>query len=123
MRILATIIRILLGLIFVVFGLNGFLHFIPTPPMSGPAVSFFTGMAATGYMLPLMFGTQVVGGAMLLLGLYVPVALLLLAPVIVNIMALHAFLAPSGLPVAVVVAIFELFLAWENREKFAPLFR
>jgi uncharacterized membrane protein YphA (DoxX/SURF4 family) len=121
MKIATTIVRIVLGLVFLVFGLNGFLHFIPNMQMPNTAVQFFGGLAATGYMIPLLFGTQVLGGALLILGLYVPLALALLAPVIVNIFLFHLFLVPSGLPVAIVVAAFELFLTWTHRDAFAPM--
>ena len=117
----ATLIgRILLGLTFVVFGLNGILHFIPQPEMPPAAIAFFGGLAAAGYMLPLLFGTQVVGGVLLLVGM-VPLGLLLLAPVIVNIVGFHLFVAPNGLGLALVVAALELFLAWTHRDAFRPL--
>jgi len=122
MKGLTLTARILLGLIFVVFGLNGFLHFTPQPQLPDAAKSFFGGLAATGYMLPLLFAAQVLGGALLLLGM-VPLGLLMLAPVIVNIIAFHIFLAPDGMPLAIVVAVLELFLAWFHREVYAPLFR
>ncbi len=121
MKALTLAGRILLGLIFVVFGLNGLLHFLPQPELPDAAKSFFGGLAGTGYMLPLLFGTQVLGGALLLLGM-VPLGLLILAPVIVNIVAFHVFLAPDGLPLALVVVALELFLAWVHREVYAPLF-
>ncbi len=121
MKALILIARILLGLVFVVFGLNGFLHFLSQPPMPDAAKSFFGGLAATGYMLPLLFGAQVLGGALILLGM-VPLGLLILAPVIVNIIAFHIFLAPEGLPPAILVAALELFLAWAHRRVYAPLF-
>jgi hypothetical protein len=81
MKTAASIARILLGVIFVVFGLNGFLHFLPQPAMPPAAGAFFGALAATGYMLPLIFATQLVGGTLLLLGL-VPLGVLVLAPVI-----------------------------------------
>ena len=121
MKALTLVARILLGLIFVVFGLNGFLHFLPQPALPDAAKSFFGGLAATGYMIPLLFAAQVLGGALLLLGM-VPLGLLILAPVIVNIIAFHIFLAPDGLPLAIVVALFALFLAWAHRDAYAPLF-
>lgn len=121
MKAVSLIARILLGLIFVVFGLNGFLHFLPQPPMPDAAKSFFGGLAATGYMLPLLFAAQMLGGGLILLGM-VPLGLLILAPVIVNIIAFHVFLAPDGLPLALVVAGLELFLAWAHREAYAALF-
>lgn len=123
MKTATAIVRVLLGLIFLVFGLNGFLHFIPNMQMPNPAVMFFTGLAGTGYMLPLLFATQALGGALLILGLYVPFALALLAPVIVNIFLFHMFLAPSGIPLAIVVVALELFLVWANRGAFVPMLR
>ena len=97
MRIAMIVARTLLGLIFFVFGLNGFLHFIPNPPPPPAAQQFFGALFATGYMIPLIFTAQVVGGALLLIGVAVPFALIVLAPVIVNILLFHLFLAPSGL--------------------------
>jgi hypothetical protein len=112
--------RILLGSIFVVFGLNGFLHFLPQPAMPEGAISFFGALAMTGYFLPLLFGTQIVGGVLLLAGM-VPLALVILAPIIVNIVSFHVVLAPGGLPLAVVVAAAALFLGYVHRESFRPL--
>ena len=121
--IFPAIARILLGLVFLVFGLNGFFHFIPQPKdaMSDTAMAFFGGMMKTGYMIPLIFATQTLGGVLLLLNCFVPLALALLAPVIVNIVAFHLFLAPAGLPVAFTVLVFELFLAWSYRKCFLPM--
>lgn len=120
MKTTVLIARILLGLIFLVFGLNGFLHFIPQPAPPEPALAFFVALVATGYMIPLLFATQIAGGALLLAG-KVPLGLVLLAPVIVNIFLFHVFLAPEGLPVAVIVAALELFLAWAHGDAFRPL--
>lgn len=119
----AVAARILLGLIFFVFGLNGFLHFLPQPPMSGPPADFMGALAATGYMFPLLKGTEVVSGVLLLSGRFVPLALALLAPVIVNIVAFHAFLAPSGIALPLVILALEVFLAWSHRSVFQPMLR
>jgi hypothetical protein len=110
--------RILLGLIFTVFGLNGFFHFLPQPPMSGPPAAFAGALFASGYFFPLLKGTEVISGALLLSGRLVPLALTVLAPVIVNIVAFHAFLAPSGLALPIVVVALEVFLAWSYRGAF-----
>jgi uncharacterized membrane protein YphA (DoxX/SURF4 family) len=118
---LPTIARYLLGVIFFVFGLNGFLHFIPQPPMSGPPANFIGALLATGYLFPLLKGTEVVAGALLLSNRYVPLALALLAPVVINIVAFHAFLAPAGLAVPIVVLVAELYLARSYRDSFAPM--
>jgi len=117
-----VIIRSLLGLVFLVFGLNFFLHFIPNPAEPGPAGDFLGALYKTGYFLPMIGVTQIIGGALLLAGMVVPFALALLAPVVVNIFLFHAFLAPAGLPVALVVVALELILAWMYRDAFAPLF-
>ena len=113
--------RILLGLVFFVFGLNGFLHFIPMPPPQGKAAQFMGGLAATGYLIPLLFGVQVIAGAALLVRRFVPLALILLAPIIVNIVLFHVFLEPSGLPLALFVLALEIFLAWSYRAAFRPV--
>jgi uncharacterized membrane protein YphA (DoxX/SURF4 family) len=121
-RIATLIVRILLGLAFIIFGLNGFAHFLPNPAMPTAAVQFFGALFATGYMIPLLFATQVIGGILLLIGVFIPFALVILAPIIVNIFFFHLLLAPEGLPLAIIVVIFELFLAWRHSAAFAPLF-
>ena len=118
-----TAARIVLGLVFFVFGLNGFLHFFSLPPMEGRAGEFFAGLAASGYFFPLLAGTQTIAGAALLVGRFVPLALIVLAPIVVNIVAVHVFLAPSGLPLAVLVLGLESSLAWSYRAAFRPLLR
>jgi uncharacterized membrane protein YphA (DoxX/SURF4 family) len=121
-RYLPCIARILLGLMFFIFGLNGFLHFIPQPKtMPEVVAAFFGALAKTGYMLPLIFGTQALAGALLLANRFVPLALALIAPVIVNIVAFHAFLQPSGAAMAGVVLVLELYLAWAYREAYRPM--
>jgi uncharacterized membrane protein YphA (DoxX/SURF4 family) len=113
--------RILLGLIFFVFGLNFFLHFIPQPPMAGPAGAFAGAMFATGYLFVVVKVVEVVSGALLLVGRFVPLALALLAPIVINIFLFHAFLAPAGIAVPVVVLALELFLAWSYRGVYRPM--
>lgn len=114
--------RLLLGAVFFVFGLNGFFHFIPQPPSPGPAAAFGAALAYTGYMFPLIKGVEVLTGALLLSGRYVPLALTLLAPVVVNIVAFHLFLAPAGLALPLVLLALGLYLAWTERAAYAPLF-
>ena len=116
-----VVARILLGLVFFVFGLNGFLHFIPQPRMSGPPADLLGAMMASGYLFTLVKATEVVCGALLLSGRFVPLALTMLAPVVVNIVAFHAFMAPSGLAVPIVAVLLGLFLAWSYRSAFRPL--
>src|SRR6266851_9820638 len=102
MKILTPVSRFFLGLIFLVFGLNGFLHFIPLPPPSGVAGQFMGALFVSHY-LTLIFGLQVIAAVLLLANRYVPLALAVLAPVIVNILSFHALMAPSGLPLALFV--------------------
>jgi putative oxidoreductase len=119
----ATIIaRVLLGLMFVVFGSNAFLHFLPMPPMSGPSGEFIGAMYITGYLKPIA-ALQIVGGALLLIGRYVPLGLTLLGPIIVNIVLFHTFMDHSGLAIAGGVAVLSLFLLWAYRSAFAGLLR
>ena len=122
-RHLPTIARFLMGLMFFVFGLNGFLQFIPQPkdPMPEGAVAFAGALMNTGYMMPLVSGTQLLVGVLLLLNRFVPLALALIAPIIVGIVTFHIFLAPSGLAIAVVVLVLELYLAWAYRGAFRSM--
>src|SRR5215471_11349724 len=112
-RYFPTLARILMGLAFLVFGLNGFLHFMPEPKQQLP--EFAVALAKTGYMFPLVMGTQLLVGVLLLLNLFVPLALALIAPVIVNIVAFHIFLQPAGIVPGLVLAVLELYLAWSYR--------
>lgn len=121
-RYLPLVARLLLGAIFFSFGVNGFLQLFPLPPAPEPAASFLGALGASGYMFPLIKSIEVVAGLMLLLGRYVPLALVLLAPVIVNIVLFHVFLAPGGLALAAVVLLSELYLAWSYRDLYRPIF-
>lgn len=121
-RHLATAARLLMGLGFFVFGLNGFLHFIPQPPMpDSPATAFAMAMMKTGYLFPLVMGTQLLVGILLLANLFVPLALALIAPVLVNIVAFHLFLEPKGLAPGAILGVLELFLAYAYRRAFLPM--
>jgi len=115
--------RLLLGLLFLVTGLNGFLNFLPQPrtPMPEGAMAFAGAMMQTGYLFPLVGGTQLVAGLLLLVNRFVPLALALLAPVVVNILAFHLFLAPEGLGLAVLVLALEAGLAWSYRRAYRPM--
>jgi uncharacterized membrane protein YphA (DoxX/SURF4 family) len=122
MKIATIIARILLGLVFTVFGSNAFLHFIKMPPMSGPSGDFMNAMMSTGYIYVVSF-CQVAGGLILLIGRYIPLGLTLLGPVIVNILCFHIFMNHQGLPLALVVAALALFLLWRHRANFAGLLK
>ncbi|MEP6686220.1 MAG: hypothetical protein ABJB22_05535 [Verrucomicrobiota bacterium] len=122
MKYAIIIARVLLGLVFAIFGSNAFLHFIPTPPMQGQAGAFIGALISSGYIYAIAI-LQVVGGLLLLVGRFIPLGLTLLGPVIVNIMLYHIFLDPSGLPVAIVVSILALFLLWIYRYRFPAIFQ
>lgn len=122
-RYLPAAARLLMGLMFFVFGLNGFLNFIPPPttPMPEGAVAFGGALMGTGYMIPLIKGTEVLVGLLLLANRFVPLALVLIAPVVVNIVAFHFFLAPTGMIITFLIAALEIYLAWAYRESFRPM--
>lgn len=117
--------RVLLGLVFLGFGLNGLLHLFPLPPAQGAAEVFIKGLIATRYFFPMLFAIYVLAGTALLIGRFVPLALTVLAPVIVNVAAMHLFVPSSSaeLGLATLVTILEIFLAWSYRTAFRPLLR
>ena len=123
MKYAIVICRVLLGLVFVVFGSNAFLHFIPMQQMPGEAGAFIGALASSGYLY-VIAALQVLGGLLLILGArFVALGLTLLGPVIVNIVLFHIFLETKGLPIALVVAALALFLLWIYRFKFPALFK
>jgi len=121
-KIAATIARYLLGIIFLVFGSNMFLHFIPTPPMPpGPMADFSSALNTSHYILALGF-FQVAPAILLLINRYVPLALTVLAGMIINIDLTHITMAPSGLPMAAVVSLLWLLVFLRVRSNFAGIF-
>jgi putative oxidoreductase len=122
MKIAALIARILLGLIFFVFGLNGFLFFIPMGPPPAGLAGQFVGALFQSHYLVVVSGIQVIGGALLLVNRYVPLALVILGPVIVNILLFHIFLEPKGLAIAVLVALLWVIVAISARRYLSGIF-
>ncbi len=118
-----TIARTLLGLVMFVFGLNGFLHFLPQPPLPGPAGAFIGALFGSGYLMYVVKAVEVAVGAALLANRFVPLALVVLAPITVNIVLFHAVLAPAGLGVPLLVLALHLGLAWVHRAAYEPLLR
>jgi putative oxidoreductase len=118
MKHIVTISRIMLGLIFVVFGLNGFLHFIPTPQFQGVAGQFLGAIFSSHFYI-VVFLTQIVGGLLLLANRYVPLGLLLLGPVIVNILGFHIFMAKTDFPLPVAAALLWLISFFRVRSAFS----
>jgi len=116
-RRLSTVVRILLGLPLMIFGLNGFFNFIPQPqtPLAPGAAAFAGALMASGYMM------QVIGATQLLVGIFVPLALVLFAPFLVNSVAFHLRLEHTGLPMAAVFIVLYVYLVWTYRAAYRSL--
>src|SRR5262249_42685306 len=98
------------------------LHLAPNQPMPEGASAFVGALMKTGYMMPLVWATEIISGVLILLGIFIPFALLLLTPVMVNILLFHAFLAPSGGGFGIILALLEFWLPWQYRRSFDSLF-
>jgi putative oxidoreductase len=123
MKIATIIARVLLGLAFVVFGANFFLHFLPTPPPPpGLAGDYFRVFSASGYIY-VVGALQLIAGLLLLIGRFVPLALTILGAIIFNILVFHALMAPAGFPPAIIVTVLEVFLVWRYRAAFTGIFQ
>jgi len=122
MKILNLIARLLLGLIFVVLGLNGFLNFLSMGPMPSGLAGQFIGALVLSHYFWVIAALQVAGGVLLLVNRFVPLALVLLGPVIVNIILYHVFLNPSGAALAIVVVILWGIVFWGRRQYFSGIF-
>jgi len=120
---LPTASRFLLGLVFTVFGLAGFIHFMPDPPHPPAARVLHDAFVTSGYLFPFIKTTEIAVGLLFLSGRYIPLALVVLAPVLLNIVAFHIFLAPGTLLIVVPLVAAAIHLAWVQREAFAPLLR
>ena len=121
MKIAALIARNLLGLMFLVFGLNGFFHFLPQPPPTGMGLQFLSALSVSHFMVP-VFLLQIVGGALLLANRFVPIALVLLGPVIVSILLYHVLMAPAGLPPGLMALVLWGIVFYGVRAAFAGVF-
>ncbi|MCX6124859.1 MAG: DoxX family membrane protein [Proteobacteria bacterium] len=119
-KLVFTSARILLGLMFAVFGLNGFLQFLPMPPLPEGATVFMTGMMAAPYFMIVLKGSEIACGVLLLINKKVPLALLILAPICLQIFLFHAFLTPgiSNVIMPSVLIVLGLLVALEHKEKF-----
>lgn len=121
MKVARTIVRLLFGLAWIVFGLNGFLDFMPKPVEEAPpqrAVDFFNGLVGSGYMMQLISGTQLLAGILITSGFFVPLGLTILAPILVNIVAFHLFANPVGIEPGLIAVAIELFLVFAYRKAF-----
>ena len=122
MKIAALIARSLLGLVYLVFGLNFFFHFIPQPPPAGAAAAFETGLFGAGYFFPFMKVIEIVSGLFLLINRFTAFFLLVLFPITLNIFLFHAFLAPAGVAIGAAMIILHLFLGVAFFKYYKPIF-
>ncbi len=123
MKHLPTIARVLLGLIFAVFGVVGLFGLGPQPEIGEEAAAFMGAMMDTGYLWPLVKVTEIVCGILLILGVFVPLALVVLAPIALNILLFHVFLAPEGTAIGIVAVVLGLYVAHQHRESFRGVLR
>jgi len=122
MNRLVTVARILLGLIFTIFGLDYFLHFMPELPVSEAGGKFLEAVFATGYLFPVIKVIEIGAGLLLLSGYLTPLALALLSPIVTNIALYHLFLDPNGAVLGAAVGILEAALLWAHRDSYKGLF-
>ena len=122
MKIVALIARVLLGLTFVIFGANGLHPFLKMPPPPPGLAGQYIGALFQSHYAIVPFTVQLIGGILLLVNRFVPLALALLGPVVVNILCFHAFMEPGGLPLACVVAVLWFVLFYFYRKSFEGLF-
>jgi uncharacterized membrane protein YphA (DoxX/SURF4 family) len=122
MKIVTLIARLLLGLVFFVFGLNGFLNFLSTGPMPAGLAGQFIGALALSHYFWVVAAIQVLGGVLLLINRFVPLALVLLGTVIANILLFHVFLNPAGIALAIVVTILWFIVFYSHRQYFSGVF-
>jgi putative oxidoreductase len=116
--------RLLLGLMFTIFGLNGFLNFIPMPASIPEAAMKFSGaMMDTHYFFPFLKSTEVICGLLLLSGFFSPLALIILAPITLNILLFHIFLEPSGVMMAIVIILLQLIAAYGYKDKYSAMLK
>ena len=122
MKIAMIVVRTLLGLLFLFASVTYFFNLITPPPMEGPIKIFNEGLAASGYFFTLLKATELICAVLLIAGRFVPLALVILSPIIINILMVHLFLDRTGLPIAIFVVAAAAFLAYGYREAFRPLF-
>ena len=123
MKIATVIVRVLLGLLFLFSSITYLFGLIQPPPLTGALKTFNEGLEASIYLLPTVKTVELVCGLAFVVGRFVPLATVVIAPIIVNIVCVHAFLAPEGLPVAAFLVLANGFLAWRHREAYRPLLR
>ena len=123
MKHLPMLARVVLGLIFAVFGVIGLFELGPQPEMSEEAGAFMGAIMDTGYLWPVIKVSEIVCGVLLILGMFVPLALVVLAPIALNILLFHVFLAPEGSVIGIVILVLGLYIAHQHRESYSAVLR
>ncbi|MCD9017043.1 DoxX family membrane protein [Parachryseolinea silvisoli] len=121
MKIAVIIVRVLMGLLFLFSSVTYLFNLIPVPPMEGDMKTFSEGLAASGYLMTLIKVTELICSLALISGFFVPLALVILFPIIINIFFVHLMLAPEGMPVAIFLLLASLFLAYAKRDHYKGL--
>lgn len=123
MKKAALAARIIFGLLWIIFGLNFFFHFLPQPPPPEAGLKYLGGLMAAPYFFPLLKVTEIVVGVMLLANIAVPLALVVISPIVIQILLYHTILDPSGAALAIVMTALNLFLGIAYLNSFKPLFK
>ncbi|MXV50929.1 DoxX family protein [Pedobacter sp. HMF7647] len=121
MKIAAIVVRVLMGLMFLFASIPVLFHLMPTPELKGDIKVFMTGIMAARYLFPLIKITELLCGIAFVTGFFVPLAVVVIFPIIINIVLYHAYLGPSELPIAIALLICDLFLAWYYRDRYKPI--
>jgi putative oxidoreductase len=122
MKIAVTIVRVLMGLMFLFASIAFFFKLMPQPEISGPMKLFNEGLAASGYFMPFLKVVELICGVLLVAGLFIPLTAIIIFPITIHIFLIHLFMAPEGLPIAIFMLLGNLFIAWYYRRSYAPLF-
>ena len=123
MKIAAVIVRTLMGLLFLFASIAYFFKLVNPPPPTGAMKTFNDGLEAAVYLMPTVKVIELICGLLFVIGRFVPLALVLIAPIIVNIVLVHAFLGPEGLPLAGFLVVAEIFLLYYYRDRYRPLLK
>ncbi len=123
MKIATVIVRWLMGLLFLFASITYLFKLITPPPLTGSMKTFNDGLAASVYLMPTVKVVELICGALFVAGKYVPLATVLIAPIIVNILLVNVFLVPEGLPVALFLVFANAFVAWQHRDSYKPLLK
>jgi uncharacterized membrane protein YphA (DoxX/SURF4 family) len=123
MRIAALILRVLMGLVFLFASITWFFGLIEPPPLTGPMKTFSDGLDASVYLVPTVKLVELLCGTAFVAGRFVPLAVVLISPIILNIVLVHVFLAPDGLPLAGFLVFANAVVAYQHRDVYKPLLR